>query len=111
MNDDLQRFKKIVAQAGDMTGVNFWRHGLKELIADAGGNPSRAELAALAACYFCREDEDYNGFEPGLMATIQFLCETMSSFPTERQQEDITKKLIQLLSSGASRAQLTQWFG
>ena len=35
VNDFLRRFKKIVAQVSNETGVRFQRHGLNDLLRDA----------------------------------------------------------------------------
>src|SRR5437879_6565440 len=105
MNDFLRRFKKIVAQVNDDTGVNFHRHGLRDLINDAGNDPTAARLAALAAHYFCKEGGHFNGSEPGLMVVIEFLAETSTSVPPG----DPTESLVSLLRAGADVDGLTRW--
>jgi hypothetical protein len=106
MNDHLRRFKQIVAQVSHETGVNLHRWGLADLIQDAGSDPSPALLVALAASYFCEEDDQYNGSAPGLEVVLQFLGETSKMPP---QGADAAADLIALLNDGANVQRLTEW--
>lgn len=49
MNESLRLFKRVVAQVGDDCGINFFHYGLRDLLLDAGSNPTPAELVARAA--------------------------------------------------------------
>jgi len=108
MNEHLRRFKRIVAQVSDQSGVNFRHHGLQDLILDVGKDPSPAQIAASAAIYFCREVNQYNGSEPGLLVVMDFICETSTSFPPECT-EDASRDLIALLNRGAGFDDVLQW--
>ncbi len=108
MNDYLYRFKKIVAQVHEETDVNFRRHGIDDLFRDAGPNPTPSRLAALAARYFCTEDDRYNGSDPGLMVVIEFINETCTKIPYTNDT-DVIRTLIRMLQDGCKMEQIEAW--
>ena len=107
MNDSIRRFKHIIAQVREDSGVNFFHYGLRDLLLEAGGNPTPAELIARAAISFCKEDDRFNGSEPGLMVVMEFLAETSTSHP--QTVENAAPALVALLDKGAEYKTILKW--
>jgi hypothetical protein len=106
MNAALMKFKRIVAQVREETGLSFRSHGLSDLLRDAGDNPTHTQLAALAAHYFCIENGRWNGSNPGLMVVLEFIAETCTSLG---DSGDASESLLRLIRTNPSYRQLHDW--
>src|SRR5438034_9833933 len=109
MNQHLRRFKRVLAQTADAYGEDFHTaFETRDLLLDLGPDPSPAEIVARGIVQYCQTGGQYNGFELGVVAMVQFLSETLTKLPANALDPDVELMAI-LKRGGITLELLRQW--